>query len=157
MSASLLARLTLCVAAASAFKAFPTPSQLAQPSARFATSLAAASTPSAEVSLSSPDLSRRASLRRLAQAAAAVPVAALLSPLAARADGEVQDLDAPSQEEIEKARLARKLAAQNKDKKSEKKGFAGSLADEQAKEKQLKSKSKQEKREDLCELLGRGC
>ena len=149
-------RFALLFAAASAFKAFPKPSQLAQPSAR-RTVLSAASTPSAEVSLSSPDLSRRASLRRLAQAAAAVPVAALLSPLAARADGEVQDLDAPSQEEIEKARLARKLAAQNKDKKSEKKGFAGSLADEQAKEKQLKSKSKQEKREDLCELLGRGC
>jgi len=156
MSTSLLTRFALLFAAASAFKAFPTPSQLAQPSAR-RTSLSAANAASPEVSLSSPDLSRRASLRRLAQAAAAVPVAALLSPLAARADGEVQDLDAPSQEEIEKARLARKLAAQNKDKKSEKKGFAGSLADEQAKEKQLKSKSKQEKREDLCELLGRGC
>ena len=148
-------RLTLLVVAS--VSAFHAP--VARSCARDATALSAHRTLASLSASEAADaeVSRRSSLQRLARAALVSPLIAAAVPATARADGAVEDLDAPSQEEIEKQRLARKLAAQNKDKKSEKKGLAAQLADEQAKEKQLKGKTKQEKREDLCELLGRGC
>ncbi len=94
--------------------------------------------------------SRRALLQRL-------PVAlALISAPALAAD--VEDLAPPSQEEIEAARIARKLAAQNAGARGgERQTAAQRLAAEQQKQRQEKKKSKAEQREDLCELLGRGC
>mmetsp|Transcript_70238 Transcript_70238/g.158822 ORF Transcript_70238/g.158822 Transcript_70238/m.158822 type:complete len:138 (+) Transcript_70238:23-436(+) len=75
------------------------------------------------------------------------------------ADGELSDLGAPSDEE--QARIAAKLALQKKAGKAaainRKQSFSEALKAEQAKEKDLGSKSKAEKREDLCDLLGRGC
>lgn len=62
-------------------------------------------------------------------------------------------------EELEdEARIQRKLAAQAKSSSGGgKKSYADNLREEREKERSLKSKTKQEKREDLCELLGRGC
>ena len=127
--------------------AFTAPSTVSAPAA---TVLSATSATRSELL----EVSRRASLQRLVLTPLAI---AAVAPAAFAEDGAVMDLDAPSPEEIEKARLARKLAMQNKDKPSEKKGFAASLAAEQNKERAIKKKSKQEQREDLCEMLGRGC
>ena len=67
-------------------------------------------------------------------------------------------IDQPTQEEIEAARIARKLAAQNSGAKGgERQTAAEKLKAEQQKQRQEKKKSKAEQREDLCELLGRGC
>ena len=94
--------------------------------------------------------SRRALLQRLPAALALVSAPALA--------GDVEDLAAPSQEEIEAARIARKLAAQNAGARGgERQTAAQRLAAEQQKQRQEKKKSKAEQREDLCELLGRGC
>ena len=94
--------------------------------------------------------SRRAVLQRLPAALALVSAPALA--------GDVEDLAPPSQEEIEAARIARKLAAQNSGAKGgERQTAAQRLAAEQQKQRQEKKKSKAEQREDLCELLGRGC
>ena len=93
---------------------------------------------------------RRAVLQRLPAALALVSAPALA--------GDVEDLAPPSQEEIEAARIARKLAAQNSGAKGgERQTAAQRLAAEQQKQRQEKKKSKAEQREDLCELLGRGC
>ena len=94
--------------------------------------------------------SRRALLQRLPAALALVSAPALA--------GDVEDLAAPTQEEIEAARIARKLAAQNSGARGgERQTAAQRLAAEQQKQRQEKKKSKAEQREDLCELLGRGC
>ena len=94
--------------------------------------------------------SRRAVLQRLPAALALVSAPALA--------GDVEDLAPPSQEEIEAARIARKLAAQNAGSRGgERQTAAQRLAAEQQKQRQEKKKSKAEQREDLCELLGRGC
>ena len=54
--------------------------------------------------------------------------------------------------------IARKLAAQNAGARGgERQTAAQRLAAEQQKQRQEKKKSKAEQREDLCELLGRGC
>ena len=59
---------------------------------------------------------------------------------------------------LEAARIARKLAAQNAGSRGgERQTAAQRLAAEQQKQRQEKKKSKAEQREDLCELLGRGC
>ena len=93
---------------------------------------------------------RRALLQRLPAALALVSAPALA--------GDVEDLAPPSQEEIEAARIARKLAAQNAGSRGgERQTAAQRLAAEQQKQRQEKKKSKAEQREDLCELLGRGC
>ena len=93
---------------------------------------------------------RRALLQRLPAALALVSAPALA--------GDVEDLAPPSQEEIEAARIARKLAAQNAGARGgERQTAAQRLAAEQQKQRQEKKKSKAEQREDLCELLGRGC
>ena len=93
---------------------------------------------------------RRALLQRLPAALALVSAPALA--------GDVEDLAPPSQEEIEAARIARKLAAQNAGSRGgERQTAAQRLAAEQLKQRQEKKKSKAEQREDLCELLGRGC
>ena len=93
---------------------------------------------------------RRALLQRLPAALALVSAPALA--------GDVEDLAAPTQEEIEAARIARKLAAQNSGAKGgERQTAAEKLKAEQQKQRQEKKKSKAEQREDLCELLGRGC
>ena len=89
-------------------------------------------------------------LQRLPAALALVSAPALA--------GDVEDLAPPSQEEIEAARIARKLAAQNAGARGgERQTAAQRLAAEQQKQRQKKKKSKAEQREDLCELLGRGC
>ena len=94
--------------------------------------------------------SRRALLQRLPAALALVSAPALA--------GDVEDLAPPTQEEIEAARIARKLAAQNSGAKGgERQTAAEKLKAEQQKQRQEKKKSKAEQREDLCELLGRGC
>ena len=94
--------------------------------------------------------SRRALLQRLPAALALVSAPALA--------GDVEDLAPPTQEEIEAARIARKLAAQNAGARGgERQTAAQRLAAEQQKQRQKKKKSKAEQREDLCELLGRGC
>ena len=94
--------------------------------------------------------SRRALLQRLPAALALVSAPALAA--------DVEDLAPPSQEEIEAARIARKLAAQNSGAKGgERQTAAEKLKAEQQKQRQEKKKSKAEQREDLCELLGRGC
>ena len=94
--------------------------------------------------------SRRAVLQRLPAALALVSAPALA--------GDVEDLAPPTQEEIEAARIARKLAAQNAGSRGgERQTAAQRLAAEQQKQRQEKKKSKAEQREDLCELLGRGC
>ena len=94
--------------------------------------------------------SRRALLQRLPAALALVSAPALA--------GDVEDLAPPTQEEIEAARIARKLAAQNAGARGgERQTAAQRLAAEQQKQRQEKKKSKAEQREDLCELLGRGC
>ena len=94
--------------------------------------------------------SRRAVLQRLPAALALVSAPALA--------GDVEDLAPPTQEEIEAARIARKLAAQNSGAKGgERQTAAEKLKAEQQKQRQEKKKSKAEQREDLCELLGRGC
>ena len=94
--------------------------------------------------------SRRALLQRLPAALALVSAPALAA--------DVEDLAPPSQEEIEAARIARKLAAQNAGSRGgERQTAAQRLAAEQQKQRQEKKKSKAEQREDLCELLGRGC
>ena len=94
--------------------------------------------------------SRRAVLQRLPAALALVSAPALAA--------DVEDLAPPSQEEIEAARIARKLAAQNAGARGgERQTAAQRLAAEQQKQRQEKKKSKAEQREDLCELLGRGC
>ena len=94
--------------------------------------------------------SRRALLQRLPAALALVSAPALAA--------DVEDLAPPSQEEIEAARIARKLAAQNAGARGgERQTAAQRLAAEQQKQRQEKKKSKAEQREDLCELLGRGC
>ena len=93
---------------------------------------------------------RRALLQRL-------PAVALIAAAPALA-ADVEDLAPPSQEEIEAARIARKLAAQNSGAKGgERQTAAEKLKAEQQKQRQEKKKSKAEQREDLCELLGRGC
>ena len=93
---------------------------------------------------------RRAVLQRLPAALALVSAPALA--------GDVEDLAPPTQEEIEAARIARKLAAQNSGAKGgERQTAAEKLKAEQQKQRQEKKKSKAEQREDLCELLGRGC
>ena len=93
---------------------------------------------------------RRAWLQRLPAALALVSAPALA--------GDVEDLAPPTQEEIEAARIARKLAAQNSGAKGgERQTAAEKLKAEQQKQRQEKKKSKAEQREDLCELLGRGC
>ena len=93
---------------------------------------------------------RRALLQRLPAALALVSAPALA--------GDVEDLAPPTQEEIEAARIARKLAAQNAGARGgERQTAAQRLAAEQQKQRQEKKKSKAEQREDLCELLGRGC
>ena len=93
---------------------------------------------------------RRAVLQRLPAALALVSAPALA--------GDVEDLAPPTQEEIEAARIARKLAAQNSGSKGgERQTAAEKLKAEQQKQRQEKKKSKAEQREDLCELLGRGC
>ena len=93
---------------------------------------------------------RRALLQRLPAALALVSAPALAA--------DVEDLAPPSQEEIEAARIARKLAAQNSGAKGgERQTAAEKLKAEQQKQRQEKKKSKAEQREDLCELLGRGC
>jgi hypothetical protein len=89
-------------------------------------------------------------LQRLPAALALVSAPALA--------GDVEDLAPPTQEEIEAARIARKLAAQNAGARGgERQTAAQRLAAEQQKQRQEKKKSKAEQREDLCELLGRGC
>ena len=94
--------------------------------------------------------SRRALLQRLPAALALASAPALAA--------DVEDLAPPSQEEIEAARIARKLAAQNAGARGgERQTAAQRLAAEQQKQRQEKKKSKAEQREDLCELLGRGC
>ena len=94
--------------------------------------------------------SRRAVLQRLPAALALVSAPAFA--------GDVEDLAPPTQEEIEAARIARKLAAQNSGAKGgERQTAAEKLKAEQQKQRQEKKKSKAEQREDLCELLGRGC
>ena len=93
---------------------------------------------------------RRAWLQRLPAALAIVSAPALA--------GDVEDLTPPTQEEIEAARIVRKLAAQNAGARGgERQTAAQRLAAEQQKQRQEKKKSKAEQREDLCELLGRGC
>ncbi len=93
---------------------------------------------------------RRALLQRLPAALALISAPALAA--------DVEDLEPPSQEEIEAARIARKLAAQNAGARGgERQTAAQRLAAEQQKQRQEKKKSKAEQREDLCELLGRGC
>ena len=92
---------------------------------------------------------RRALLQRLPAALALVSAPALA--------GDVEDLAPPSQEEIEAARIARKLAAQNAGARGGERQTAARAAAEQQKQRQEKKKSKAEQREDPCELLGRGC
>lgn len=77
------------------------------------------------------------------------------APIVALAvDGEEKS----ESEKEEEARLKRKLAAQEAAGAQEgQRSFAKDLAEERAKEKARKSKTKAEQREDLCELLGRGC
>ncbi len=92
---------------------------------------------------------RRAWLQRLPAALALVSAPALAA--------DVEDLAPPSQEEIEAARIARKLAAQNSGAKGgERQTAAEKLKAEQQKQRQEKN-SKAEQREDLCKLLGRAC
>lgn len=99
--------------------------------------------------------SRRATLQ------AFVPAVALV--LAPRAWAGVLDeemLKMPTQEEVEAGRIARKLAAQNADRGTPGGGrltVKEKMESEQEKQKTEKKKSKSEQREDLCELLGRGC
>lgn len=100
-----------------------------------------------------------ASSRR--KALAFVPAVALV--LAPRAWAGVLDeemLKMPTQEEVEAGRITRKLAAQNADRGTPGGGrltVKEKMESEQEKQKTEKKKSKSEQREDLCELLGRGC
>ena len=59
----------------------------------------------------------------------------------------------------EEERIRRKLAAQAKagNKSDGKKSYSEEFKAEQDKKKAIKQKTKEEKRDDLCELLGRGC
>jgi hypothetical protein len=90
-----------------------------------------------------------------------LPKGALVQPAAA-ADGEVGDLEAPSKEEAEAERVKAKLRRQKEAVVAGEKGgaeeqsYAESLKREQEKQKSLK-KDKKQRREDLCEKLGRGC
>lgn len=61
----------------------------------------------------------------------------------------------PPPQDDEEARIRRKLEAQRA--KESRRNFAEDLADERKKERARKNKTKQEQREELCELLGRGC
>lgn len=76
----------------------------------------------------------------------------------------VDELSAPTQEEIEKQRIAAKLKRQQED--ASKKGyeetsgqrtFKKGLEMEREKQKKANKKDKKQRREDLCETLGRGC
>ena len=60
------------------------------------------------------------------------------------------------QKAAQEERVRRKLELQKK-KAAESNTFAGGLKAELAKQKELKSKTKEERRNDLCEALGRGC
>ncbi len=82
---------------------------------------------------------------------------------AAAKAGEVGDLEAPSLEEVEAERVKSKLRRQQEAVLSKEKGmaeteksYADSLKREQEKQRSLK-KDKKQRREDLCEKLGRGC
>mmetsp|Transcript_693 Transcript_693/g.880 ORF Transcript_693/g.880 Transcript_693/m.880 type:complete len:106 (-) Transcript_693:191-508(-) len=61
-----------------------------------------------------------------------------------------------AEESEEEARIRRKLAAQEKEGGS-KRSYSEDLKAEREREKAIKSKSKKQQQEDLCELLGRGC
>ncbi len=76
----------------------------------------------------------------------------------------VVDLAAPTREEIEQQRIAAKLKRQQED--ASKKGYEEasgqrtikkSLEMEREKQKKANKKDKKQRREDLCETLGRGC
>ena len=77
--------------------------------------------------------------------------------------GELGDLEAPEVSAApsvdEQARIAAKLAAQKASGSAinRKLTAAEALKAEQEKKAAIKSKSKKESREDLCEMLGRGC
>ena len=105
--------------------------------------------------------SRRASLQRLARTVLVAAPLVALAPSALADDGAVADVAAPSAAEAEadeSARLARKLAAQKKaGAGSDKKNFAQSLSNEQERQKEVKSMTKEERRAEMCEMLGRGC
>ena len=92
---------------------------------------------------------RRAWLQRLPAALALVSAPALA--------GDVEDLAPPTQEEIEAARIAQARGAELGRKGRRAPDGGGGRAAEQQKQRQEKKKSKAEQREDLCELLGRGC
>jgi hypothetical protein len=86
-----------------------------------------------------------------------------VKPAAAAESGEVGDLEAPSAAEMEAERVKAKLRRQQEAVLSKEKGmaeteksYADSLKREQEKQKSLK-KDKKQRREDLCEKLGRGC
>lgn len=91
-----------------------------------------------------------------------LPKAALVLPANAAADEAVGDLEAPTAEVVEAERVKAKLRRQReavlaKDKGgAEEQSYGDSLKREQEKQKSLK-KDKKQRREDLCEKLGRGC
>ena len=93
---------------------------------------------------------------------------AVLLPRIASAEEEMGDLEAPSVVEVksaddeaaaEKARIARKLAAQEKKTKTSSlnMSYKTSMEQEDLKRKEIKSKTKEERQAELCEVLGRGC
>uniref|UniRef100_A0A7S3P7X8 Uncharacterized protein n=1 Tax=Amphora coffeiformis TaxID=265554 RepID=A0A7S3P7X8_9STRA len=91
--------------------------------------------------------------------AAALLVGAASSPLPAFA---LEDLSEPTPEEKEAAekaayeeRLRRKAELQKL--KAQPNNFSSGMKAELAKQKEMKSKSKEQQRNDLCEELGRGC
>lgn len=92
-----------------------------------------------------------------------LPKAALVLPAgAAEADGALGDLAAPTLDEVEAERVKAKLRRQKEAVLAKEKGgaeeqsYADSLKREKEKQKSLK-KDKKQRREDLCEQLGRGC
>eukprot|EP00542_Grammatophora_oceanica_P004678 CAMPEP_0194066064 /NCGR_PEP_ID=MMETSP0009_2-20130614/85813_1 /TAXON_ID=210454 /ORGANISM="Grammatophora oceanica, Strain CCMP 410" /LENGTH=201 /DNA_ID=CAMNT_0038718979 /DNA_START=343 /DNA_END=948 /DNA_ORIENTATION=- len=106
-------------------------------------------------------LDRRSFLKQGTSTAAALLVSTIV-PVTAWADGELDDLSMPSPEEAEKAaknameeRLKRKAELQ----KAQGRGvtFGESLKGEMEKKKSMDSKTSLEKRNALCEELGRGC
>mmetsp|Transcript_7802 Transcript_7802/g.11806 ORF Transcript_7802/g.11806 Transcript_7802/m.11806 type:complete len:145 (+) Transcript_7802:68-502(+) len=103
---------------------------------------------------------RRDFLGKAFTGAAAVALVAM--PQVARGEAGLEDLAAPTAEEAAKAdeeeRVRRKLKAQQEatDRGSGRKSFSDSLEQEKAKQAAMK-KSKEQRRRDLCEELGRGC
>mmetsp|Transcript_26168 Transcript_26168/g.46424 ORF Transcript_26168/g.46424 Transcript_26168/m.46424 type:complete len:152 (-) Transcript_26168:126-581(-) len=127
----------------------------------FALSTAATPTTPATTTTTTTLFATHVSDRRAFLDMASLAAGSLLISQPVFADDSVDDLSMPSEDEIKKAeadaaaeRLRIKAELQKKNAKPM--GFADSLAAEKEKQRQLQ-KSKEERRNALCEELGRGC